>query len=422
MTVTGKGSGGTLYNCGSHTDTATVTVRVEVACADSFNGDLRLVDGSVPNEGRLEMCYDDGDTDMSDGDGWGLVCDDYWTYVDAGVACRQLGYAGSAGDRRIPRFGTPPADMSIWLDDVSCLGDETNLLLCPRVGNIAVGQHNCKPKEAVGVRCLVADAFPPRVVQVPLARPIDATGEDDNPDGVFDRVEVLLTFDQDVVVDTAGGTPKVWAIVRQGGKRFHGRADYAGGSGGNLLVFRYDLLSGDGLLSGLGVWEDSLRTRGGTIRGEDSGLDALLGHSGAGSVPFVTAKPAIALTDVNDDGSFGSGDKVELTLTFSESVTVSTTGGTPTVYVNDDDDLAVNAAYVRGSGTTQLVLATASRPSATASPRRRRSASACRMRAGITASAGAWCAAAPRATSARWSFPLKRPGARARTKTIRSTA
>ncbi|KXZ47948.1 hypothetical protein GPECTOR_31g310 [Gonium pectorale] len=78
---------------------------------------------------------------------WGAVCDDRFTAAAARVACRQLGLSGGE-PRCCGAFGPSPGPM--LLDELACAGDEARLEQCRSSG---WGRHDCKPAEAVGVRC-----------------------------------------------------------------------------------------------------------------------------------------------------------------------------------------------------------------------------------------------------------------------------
>ena len=80
---------------------------------------------------------------------WGTVCHDGWDDTDAGVVCRQLGF-GSSGTA-IGSAGFGQGSGSIWLDSVTCSGNESTLASC---GHLGVGvSRNCRHSKDVGVRC-----------------------------------------------------------------------------------------------------------------------------------------------------------------------------------------------------------------------------------------------------------------------------
>lgn len=107
---------------------------------------VRLVDGMVETEGRVEIFYD-GE--------WGTVCDDFWGLVDAHVVCREIGcpYGATAAPSRAA-FGQGTG--TIWIDNVHCTGNENYLSQCPHNG---WGSHNCAHSEDAGVRCNVTGTY-----------------------------------------------------------------------------------------------------------------------------------------------------------------------------------------------------------------------------------------------------------------------
>lgn len=57
---------------------------------------VRLVNGSGPHEGRVEVFHERR---------WGTVCDDVWDKKDGDVVCRMLGYRGAVEVHKTGRFG-----------------------------------------------------------------------------------------------------------------------------------------------------------------------------------------------------------------------------------------------------------------------------------------------------------------------------
>jgi hypothetical protein len=79
------------------------------------------VNGESDNEGRVEVCVNNGH--------WGTVCDYGWDNSDAEVVCRQLGYP-SEGAMAYggAHFGSGTG--LIVLEDLSCTGSENSIFEC----------------------------------------------------------------------------------------------------------------------------------------------------------------------------------------------------------------------------------------------------------------------------------------------------
>ena len=123
-----------------------------------MSGTIRLVNGQVPHEGRVEVCRDNA---------WGTVCDDFWSTEDAMVACRWAGFSAISKTSHVlfavhvpcntpldatalsrAAFGQGTG-LPIYLDDLMCTGSEATLFECPFDAT-----HNCFHFEDAGVRCL----------------------------------------------------------------------------------------------------------------------------------------------------------------------------------------------------------------------------------------------------------------------------
>ncbi|XP_036591827.1 scavenger receptor cysteine-rich type 1 protein M130 [Trichosurus vulpecula] len=116
---------------------ATLRTRNSTRCSEIR--EIRLMDGGDRCAGRVEV-YHEGS--------WGTICDDSWDLNDAHVVCRQLGCGTAFNATVSAHFGQGSGP--IWLDDLGCSGDESQVWQCPFRG---WGRHNCRHKEDAGVIC-----------------------------------------------------------------------------------------------------------------------------------------------------------------------------------------------------------------------------------------------------------------------------
>ena len=107
---------------------------------------MRLVNGPNQYTGRVEV-YANSAEGLGNAQ-WGSICDDNWDIQDARVVCRQLGYPDAVVAPLLAYYGEGTGP--IWLDDVQCLGTESDLFACVHNG---FGNHNCEHDKDASVEC-----------------------------------------------------------------------------------------------------------------------------------------------------------------------------------------------------------------------------------------------------------------------------
>ena len=164
------------------------------------------------------------------------------------------------------------------------------------------------------------------VTSVPVTAPDDyGTGE---------TIEITVTFSEPVTVDTTAGTPYLGLTI---GSETRQAAYASTDATGTALTFSYEVIATDHDPDGIAVPANALVLSGGTIRNA-AGHDAILDHSGLSTQgdhkvnkapEIITNGVRVTSTPRTAADTYGIGETIEITATFSKPVTVDTTEGRP---------------------------------------------------------------------------------------------
>ena len=187
-----------------------------------------------------------------------------------------------------------------------------------------------------------------------------SSSKTDGTYGVGTLIPVTVTFNETMYVTTTGGTP---TLTLETGAT-DSTVSYSSGSASTVLTFNYTVASGN-TSSDLDYTDTgALVLNSGTIQ-DGAGNSAVLtlatpGNTGSlgankalvidGTAPTITAVSA----DAGYNTSHKEGSVILVKVTFNESVTVDTAGGTPYMVLETGTNDR-NATYQSGSGSTILV-------------------------------------------------------------------
>ncbi|XP_074649735.1 scavenger receptor cysteine-rich type 1 protein M160-like isoform X2 [Tubulanus polymorphus] len=93
-----------------------------VICYNTTAGMNYRIVGPKSNYGRVEISYDGL---------WGTICDQYWSYFDALVLCKQFNYKDGIAVRGSAYGG---GNGPVWVKSFGCIGSEKTILQCFNTG------------------------------------------------------------------------------------------------------------------------------------------------------------------------------------------------------------------------------------------------------------------------------------------------
>lgn len=160
-------------------------------------------------------------------------------------------------------------------------------------------------------------------------------------------LDFTVNFSEAVYVDSTGGTPRI-ALVIGSTTRY---ASYVSGSGTGALLFRYSIVNGDSDSNGITI--GALSSNGGALSdlAGNLGVNTLNSVGSTAAVLVDGSQPGVTnISSTTADGAYRAGSTITITVDFSGTVNVDTTGGAPTMALNSGG----TATYSGGSGTSTL--------------------------------------------------------------------
>lgn len=264
--------------------------------------------------------------------------------LETGAIDRQAAYIGGSGSNQLVfRYTVQAGDVSADLDYASTAALALNgstlqgtsghvaILTLPAVGGA---------DSLAGQQAIIVDGVAPSITNVVL--PADATYR------LGDALRFTVNFSEAVVVNTAGGTPRIQVTLDTGGIAY---ADYLAGSGTSALEFALVVAAGQLDANGITV-AGGIELNGGSLTdlaGNASDTAFTAGNSSGVLVDGVV--PGVASVLVPASGSYKAGDVLSFTVNTSEVVFV---GGSPRLAL-EVGGVAQYATLVAGNGSSSLV-------------------------------------------------------------------
>lgn len=167
-----------------------------------------------------------------------------------------------------------------------------------------------------------------------------------------DNLDFTVVFDESVTTNVAGGYPRI-PITIGGTTRY---LVPTANTTNTTHTFRYTVASGDLDTDGV-LLTNLIQHNGTTAYARDAGQNlavAAFALPNTAGILVDAVAPTVQSVSSISSGTYEGTDVLQFSITYSEAITVDTTGGTPRIQVVFDSG-TVNFNYSSGSGTSTIV-------------------------------------------------------------------